>query len=174
MSKAIGSGCPQPQQRLPEGEVLPDGGDPVRDPAVTVRGVVGLKASLDGHGVAMTTSDEVATVLRTWWRRIDATDWNGMAELLHPDLRAHYVHTGEVLTAPMLVRVNREYPGRWKATVEDLVASGDRAVSRTRVTDGVDTFHVASFATVRAGTIVELVEVWTNGVTEVPEDRRPG
>lgn len=48
------------------------------------------------------------------------------------------------------------------------------AVSRTRVTDGVDTYHVASFATVRAGTIVELVEVWTNGVTEVPEDRRPG
>jgi hypothetical protein len=57
--------------------------------------------------------------------------------------------------------------------IEDLVADGDRAVLRARVTDGRDTWHVASFATVSAGGLLtELVEVWAE-VGDPDPDRRP-
>jgi hypothetical protein len=111
------------------------------------------------------------SVLLQLWARIDQQDWDGMGALLDSGLRARYVHTGETFDAPGLVRFNREYPGNWRATV-DLVGSGERAVSRTRVTDGRQTFFAASFATVRAGLIVDLVEVWTGPVGPPPDYRR--
>jgi len=46
--------------------------------------------------------------------------------------------------------------------VEDLVASGDRAVLRARVSSETDTWFVASFATVDDGLIAEVVEVWAD------------
>lgn len=117
----------------------------------------------------MTDSEDV---LRQLWARIDEQDWDGMATLLDPGLRAEYVHTGENFDVAGLVRFNREYPGSWGATVEDLVVSGDRAVSRTRVSDGRQTFYAASFATVRDGRIVDLVEVWTGPVGPPPDYRQ--
>ncbi len=104
-------------------------------------------------------------MLRAFLERIDARDWDGMAELLDPQLHATYVHNGETFDAAGLVRFNREYPGRWRVTAEDIVVSGARAVSRARVSDGAETYYVASFATVAGGRIVELVEVWTDSVS---------
>jgi hypothetical protein len=121
------------------------------------------------HRVGMTDAEDV---LRQLWARIDEQDWDGMATLLDPGLRASYVHTGETFDAAGLVHFNREYPGNWRATVEELVVSGDRAVSRTRVSDGRQTFYAASFATVRAGLVVDLVEVWTGPVGPPPDYRK--
>lgn len=121
---------------------------------------------------------EAGVVLRAWWDRIDAREWDEMAELLDPQLRVHYVHTGEDLTADGFVRLNREYPGRWHAVVKDLVAADGRAVSHAEVTDGTEdlsggTYQVASFATVPAGRITDLVELWTDDVASPPKGRRP-
>lgn len=91
----------------------------------------------------MTGDNDAGRILRQMWDRIDAQDWDGMAKLFDPHLRASYVHTGEVFDASALVSVNRDYPGRWHVTVEDLVASGGRAVSRARVSDGTETYHRA-------------------------------
>ena len=115
---------------------------------------------------------EAEDVLRRLWARIDAQDWDGMGALLDPGLHAAYVHTGETFDADGLVRFNRDYPGSWRTAVEDLVTTGDRAVSRTRVYDDRQTFYVASFATVRAGRIVDLVEVWTGPVGPPPDYRQ--
>jgi hypothetical protein len=46
-------------------------------------------------------------------------------------------------------------------------------VSRTRVSDGEQTYHVASFATVDGGRITSMVEVWSQSGQAVPADRRP-
>jgi hypothetical protein len=113
-------------------------------------------------------------VLRSFWSRIDAQDWDAMAALLAPDFEARYVHTGEVFDGKAMVRLNREYPGRWHAEIEDLVSSGDRAVSRVVITGGGQTFQVASFVTVRSGLLVSLVELWTDGATDPPEHRPTG
>jgi hypothetical protein len=71
------------------------------------------------------------------------------------------------------VRVSREYPGRWHAAVEEIVGDGDRAVSRTRVSDGRQTHYAASFATVTDGLITSLIEVWVEAGAPVPAHLRP-
>jgi uncharacterized protein (DUF2267 family) len=121
----------------------------------------------------MAANPDASAVLRTLWDRIDAQDWEGMAALLDPQLQARYVDTGETFNAGELVRLNREYPGRWHTTVEEIVGDGERAVSRTRVSDGRVTHYAASFATVTDGLITSLVEVWVQAGAPVPVHLRP-
>jgi hypothetical protein len=52
------------------------------------------------------------------------------------------------------------------------VGEGARAASRARVSDGTQTYHVASFATVRGGLVTELTEVWAESGGPAPADRR--
>jgi hypothetical protein len=114
-----------------------------------------------------------AEVLSRWWRLIDARDWDALADLLSPDLRAVWLHTGEVFDAEGLVHVNRTYPGLWRAEIQECLADGARAVSRVRVSDGSAVFYAASFATVRAGRIVDLVELWAGGDEAPPPPPPP-
>jgi ketosteroid isomerase-like protein len=120
----------------------------------------------------MPERDQPTEILREYWARIDARDWDGLAQMLDPHLRAHYTHTGEDFDADGLVRFNREYAGEWRATVEEIVGTGDRAVSRARVSNGQQAYHVASFATVQRGRIARLVEVWAESGQPPPSDRR--
>ncbi|MGH3446348.1 MAG: nuclear transport factor 2 family protein [Nocardioidaceae bacterium] len=120
----------------------------------------------------MTLADAAADVLRGLWTRIDEQRWGDLDEVLDPTLRVEYVHTGEVFDRAAYIRLNREYPGSWRAHVAETVSSGERAVSRVRVSDGFETYHVASFATVRDARIVNLVEVWSSSGETPPTDRR--
>jgi hypothetical protein len=121
----------------------------------------------------MAENGEASGVVRALWARIDARDWEGLAGLLDPRLTVSYTQTGETFGPGEYVSVNREYPGRWHAEVEDVVGDAGRAVSRTRVSDGEQTYHVASFATVDGGRITSMVEVWSQSGQAVPADRRP-
>jgi SnoaL-like domain len=122
----------------------------------------------------MRTDLTAGGILREFWARIDAQDWAGLSDLLDPDLRVRYLHTGEEFRgAAAFVRLNREYPGRWHAALGDLVEQGSRAVSCVRVSDPAEEYHVASFATIRSGLIAELTEVWTSRDSAIPAGRRP-
>ncbi|GAB3451304.1 nuclear transport factor 2 family protein [Kineococcus endophyticus] len=115
-------------------------------------------------------------VARSFADAVDDRDWASLASLLAPGSTATLVHTGETFTGEQFVAFNRDYPGGWRFTVTDLVASGDRAVLRARVTpasggDGV--FHVASFLRVADGLVTELVEVWGEELP-APPAHRPG
>jgi hypothetical protein len=121
----------------------------------------------------MAEHDQAARVLNELWEMIEMQHWDKIPELLDPAVRISYLHTGELLDAESYVRTNRDYPGRWHAAVHDMVGDGDRAVSRTRIYDGEQTFWVASFATVREGRLTELVEVWTEAGQQ-PPPHRPG
>ncbi|MGF9760857.1 nuclear transport factor 2 family protein [Microvirga sp. 0TCS3.31] len=109
---------------------------------------------------------------------IDAHDWEALPSVLHRDFACRLAHTGEVFDREQWVRFNADYPGFERMHVEDLVADGDRGVLRARVTGRGDTgdeleFAVASFATVRDGLLVELVEVWADVGQQAPEGTRP-
>ena len=104
---------------------------------------------------------------------IDARDWDALPGVLAADFTARFVHTGETFDRAGFVALNRDYPIVVRFLVEDLLADGERAVLRARVTDGRDTWHVASFATVGAdGLLTDLVEVWAEVGAPEP-DRRP-
>jgi hypothetical protein len=121
-------------------------------------------------------SENAERTLRAFWDRINQRDWAGLGRLLAPGLQTRYLATDELIDgADAFVRLNAEYPGRWRVTVLDLVAAGDRAVSCARLDaeDGGEAHLVTSFATVRGGLVTDLTELWAEPGQEVPRDRRP-
>lgn len=110
--------------------------------------------------------------LRALTDAVAAQDWDGLAGLLAADFSCRYLHTGETLDGEAYVRLNREYPGSWSLVLQDALADGDRAAGWARVSDGVETYHVAMFLRVRDGAVQELVEVWADPAVP-PTDRRP-
>ena len=122
---------------------------------------------------------DAADVMTRLAEVLDAHDWDALPGLLHAEFTCRLVHTGETFDAPAWVRLNADYPGFQRFVLEDLVASGDRAVGRGRVTgtgpDGEDlVFAVASFLTTGDGLARELVEVWTDVGQHPPDGARSG
>ncbi|GAB2908900.1 hypothetical protein GCM10027047_03840 [Rhodococcus aerolatus] len=111
-----------------------------------------------------------ARVVTALWDRLDAADWDGLARLLASDAVVRFAHSGEVFDGPGWVAFNRDYPGRWRADVAELVVDGERVVARARVHDGRggESHAVASFATVHGGLVTELLEVWAEEVVDPP------
>lgn len=121
---------------------------------------------------------DARTLLTRLAEVIDAHNWDGLPDLLHPDFTCRLVHTGEVFDRDGWVRLNADYPGFQRLITQDLVAMGERGALRADVIgtgeQGEDLrFAVASFATVRDGLIAELVEVWADVDQPVPEGTRP-
>ncbi|MEO7061436.1 MAG: nuclear transport factor 2 family protein [Lapillicoccus sp.] len=102
-----------------------------------------------------------APTLRPFADAIDARDWDALRSLLAPDFHGLFVQDGRTFDADSFVAFQRDYPGVWRFEVVDHVATGDRAVARARVSDGTDTYWVASFATFTDDRLSDLVEVWT-------------
>ena len=115
---------------------------------------------------------DTAEVLWAFGSRINDRDWDGLATLLHEDLSVRLLHTGEELDKAAYVRLNREYPVEVDFVIDEVVADGERGVSRARTGNADVDYWVASFAVVRDGLIVDLVEVWTAEVGD-PPDHRP-
>ena len=64
-------------------------------------------------------------------------------------------------------RLNAEYPahGPWRFEIEALVGNEHTAVSRVRVTDGVQTALAISFFEVSDGCIERITEFWPDAYT---------
>ena len=135
-----------------------------------VRTAEGLKSGDGGHAGPV----DPRQALTRFAAILDARDWDRLPSILAEDFVARLVHTGETFDRAGFVAFNRDYPIVVRFIVEDLVAAGDRAVLRARVTDGTRTWHVASFATVDAdGRLSDLVEVWADGASQPSERRTP-
>lgn len=108
---------------------------------------------------------------------IDAHDWQALPDLLHDDFSCRYVHTGETFDRDSWVRLNAEYPGFDHLVLEDVVASGSRAVGRCHVTahadGGLTHFEVATFISERDGLVAQMTEVWTDVAQTPPDSARP-
>lgn len=103
--------------------------------------------------------------LRPFADAIDTQDWDRLRTLLAPGFHGLFVHDGRTFDADSFVAFQRDYPGRWRFEMVDHVEAGDRAVARSRVSDGSQVFWVATFATLTDSLVSDLVEVWTEAAT---------
>lgn len=109
---------------------------------------------------------------------LDARRWEALGSYLHHDFRCRYVHTGEVLDRHQWVRVNANYPGFDRLTVQELTGDETTAACRAVVTGfdsegGLNRFECATFITVEDGLILTMTEVWTDADQVAPEGARP-
>lgn len=120
---------------------------------------------------------DAGAVMTRLCEAIDAHRWDDLPALLYDDFVCRYVHTGETFDRESWVRLNADYPGFDRMTLEELVGSDDRAAARCHVTGQADGelvhFEVATFITVRDGRISEMTEVWTDVAQTPPEGTRP-
>jgi len=117
-----------------------------------------------------------AEIVRGLWARIDDRDWAGLGDLLHDEVVLEYPVTDEVFRGRAdVVAINAEYPEGWSVHLLRVVADGEEVVSEVEVPlDGVGTFRVASFWTLRAGRVVRAREYWSLlGAEEPPAWRLP-
>jgi hypothetical protein len=117
------------------------------------------------------TDQGLATLLPAYADAIARHDWAGLRAVLHDEATVTLLHTGERFDADGFVAFNRDYPGPWRFTAEEVVDGGGRGVLRARATTDEATFHVATFATLADGRLTDLVEVWTDAVGEPPQTR---
>lgn len=119
-------------------------------------------------------SDDV-DVVRRYWDRIEARDWDGAGALLADDVEVEWPHTRERFHGRHnVVGYNREYPEGWSIEVLRVLDAGDAVVSEVRVPFRDEAvFSVASVFEVRDGLISRAVEYWVeDGQEEPPEWRR--
>jgi ketosteroid isomerase-like protein len=114
-------------------------------------------------------------VVRAYWGRIEARDWDAVGALLAEDVEVEWPHTLERFRGrDDVVGVNREYPEGWRIEVLRVLGAGDVVVSEVRVPfQDQAVFLVASFFEVRDGLIRRATEYWVEtGHQEPPRWRR--
>ena len=96
------------------------------------------------------------------WNRIAAHDWQGVGQLLAPDIRLTWPATGEVFVGrDNFVAIQSEYPEGWTINVISTVTQGDIVVSEVEVPhEKYGVFRAASFWTVRNEKITNATEYW--------------
>lgn len=115
-------------------------------------------------------------VINQLWERINHRDWPALGDLLHEDVVLEYPVTGEVFHGRAnVVAINAEYPEGWSIRLLRVVADGEDVVSEVEIPmDGVGTFRVASFWTVRFDRVLQAREYWTSlGADDPPAWRLP-
>ncbi|SBT53302.1 nuclear transport factor 2 family protein [Micromonospora auratinigra] len=107
---------------------------------------------------------DAEAVVRALWDRMQARDWAGVGGLLADDVVVEWPASAErIVGRDNYVKINAEYPEGWSIRVLRVVAAGDTVVSEVEVPHETMGVHrVASFWTVRDGTIVDGREYWTS------------
>ncbi|MEM9650484.1 MAG: nuclear transport factor 2 family protein [Actinomycetota bacterium] len=117
---------------------------------------------------------ETGSVVRTFFERMEARDWDGAGTLLAPDLHIEFTETGERFDGGNFLAMNRAYPEGWSIEVVEVLAAGPRVAAQVRVIHRDVTFWCAGFYDVQDGTIRSGVEHWvTEGSESPPVWRRP-
>lgn len=112
-------------------------------------------------------------IVRAFFERMQARDWDGAAELLSPDIHVEFTETGERFDGPNFLAMNRAYPEGWTIDVVETITSGARVAAQVRVDHGDVTFWCAGFYQVEGGLVVSGVEHWvTEGSQPAPDWRQ--
>lgn len=110
-------------------------------------------------------------VVRAFWERMQARDWDGVRETLAEDVVVEWPETNErFVGVSNVVSVNAEYPEGWEIRVLRLVEQGSLVVAEVEVPqEGVGVFRTAAFMEVAGGKIVRSAEYWVHvGGSEPP------
>lgn len=119
---------------------------------------------------------EPAAIVREFWTRMQARDWDGLAALLAEDLVVEWPVSAERIEGRAdFVSVNAEYPEGWSIEVIRVVADGETVVSEVEVPHETMGVHRAvSLWTVREGRITGGREYWSAlGSDPSPQWRAP-
>lgn len=111
----------------------------------------------------MADTETTRRVVTQFWEAMQANDWAAAAALFADDYVLHWPQSGErIRGGANFVAINSAYPaaGRWRFTVERLVAEGEQAVTDVVVSDGAVTARAITLTTVRDGRIAGQVEYW--------------
>ncbi|WP_127997189.1 nuclear transport factor 2 family protein [Piscinibacter defluvii] len=111
----------------------------------------------------MPESSSAEAVVREFWHLMGTNDFHSVKAVLAPELVVEWPQSGERMRGPEnFARMNAEYPtaGRWRFSINHLIASGEEVVTQVSLTDGAQSAEPVSFFTVRAGKVVRLVEYW--------------
>ncbi len=114
--------------------------------------------------------------VRKFWQIFDEARFDDVADLLHPDCNIYWPNTRELFRGrDKLIDVNKQYPGRWRIDVVDIIAHDESVVSVVRVhsDESKDSFYATSFFKFEKGLIAEITEYWGN-ITEAPAWRIDG
>jgi uncharacterized protein involved in tolerance to divalent cations/ketosteroid isomerase-like protein len=114
------------------------------------------------------------SVVRAFWQLMASNDFDAVGAVLAPGFVLEWPQSGErIRGAENFARVNSEYPshGRWRFTVQRVVAQGPSVVTQVGVTDGVRSAEAISFFSVEDGRISRIVEYWPDPFEPRPERR---
>lgn len=107
-------------------------------------------------------------VVRNFFERLEARDWEGAGELLSPTVHIEFSETGEQFDGPNYLAMNRAYPDGWSIEVVEVISENDRAGVQLRVEHGETTFSCAGFYRVVGDVIVSGVEHWVEKGSHSP------
>ena len=112
-------------------------------------------------------------IVRDYWERFEARDFDGAGELLAEDVVIEWPVTRERIAGRSnVVELNRAYPEPWgHIRVLDAIADGERVAGRVRVDAPAGIDFALGFYDVRDGTIRRGTEYWVTEGDEPPYDR---
>ncbi len=99
-------------------------------------------------------------VVRAFFERMQARDWEAAERLLSPTARIEFTETGERFEGADFVAMNAAYPEGWSIEVVETLTEGERVAAQVRVVQGATVFWCAGFYSVAEGAITSGVEHW--------------
>jgi ketosteroid isomerase-like protein len=113
-------------------------------------------------------------VVAAFWDRIQARDWDGVGELLAPDVVFDWPNEQvRMRGCDNIVEFNRTYPEGWSIEVLRIVAEGPTVVSEVRVPHPtVGPWFNLGFYEIENGQVIRGREYWVQERYEAPGDER--
>ncbi|WP_112245364.1 nuclear transport factor 2 family protein [Kribbella monticola] len=107
------------------------------------------------------TSEQTRAVVRAYFDRMIARDWDGFGQLVAEDVVYELPQTGERITGrDRFVQFNREYPGDWQITVTRLIADENTAAASMNFTVGDEELVGLVYFEVPDGVIARITDFW--------------
>jgi ketosteroid isomerase-like protein len=105
----------------------------------------------------------IATLVETYWKAVDAHDWDLFDTTLADDVVYDLPQTRERIRGKQAYsRFHRDYPGVWQTRVLRTVVEPHQAVTWVHTTTGLTELHAQTFFTTDpdTGLITEITEFW--------------
>jgi len=111
----------------------------------------------------MQQESPAAALVREFWRLMASNNFTLPTQLFADSFVLDWPQTNERIRGrENFARLNTEYPahGPWRFDIEALTGDVSQAVSRVRISDGVQTALAISFFEIEDGQITHMTEFW--------------
>ncbi|MDR3331510.1 MAG: nuclear transport factor 2 family protein [Synergistaceae bacterium] len=99
-------------------------------------------------------------IVLNYWRDVDACRWDDLRGYFSKNASISWPNTGENFGVDEFLTVSSGHQGRWRASVERMIRTGNVVVTVARVANGTAAFHATSFFAIKSKKIVSLDEYW--------------